>query len=297
MVYTFPTDSAGKVVITNKNNSQRIELMNFATSNVNQTIVDKNGDTTTVCDELGIILDDVGTSGDDIILSSKKDAEVYGKGGSDYINVSADNITIYTYDKDLKNTTEGSSVIVKTNHNYKYIIYAQSEENIIYNEGYNAHGTYYAYIDQKTSIKETNNQTKSTDSVLNIMNTNDESDKDGVHTDLSIIFNVDKGYTSSSGVGNIGDVYIVDGTNLSAWVNGNDFKGITIKNNVVETINSADGYSITSTQIAQLAETVATWLSSKDYNDVQAVLDGGITDDINTLTTYFAQDSNWNVMS
>ncbi|MBR5555617.1 hypothetical protein IKU74_06350 [bacterium] len=296
LVYTFPTDSVGKVVITNINNSQRIELMNFATSNVNPTILDKNGDTTTVCDELGIILDDVGTSGDDIILSSKKDAEVYGKGGSDYINVSADNITVYTYDKDLKNTTEGSSVIVKTNHNYKYTIYAQSEENIILNQAYRAKGTYYAYSDQKTSITESDNQKASTDSVLNIMNTNDESDKDGVHSDLSIVFNVDKGYTATSGVGNVGDVHIVDATNLSAWVNGNDFKGITIKNNVVETINSADGYSITSTQIAQLAETVATWLSSKGYNDVQAVLDGGITDDINALTTYFAQDSNWTAM-
>ncbi|MBQ4077904.1 hypothetical protein IJD15_01815, partial [bacterium] len=292
LVYDFD-NSYGYVYITNTKNSQKIQLRNFASFGVNPTIVDKNGDTTTVCEAAGIILGDVGTSGDDIIISKTVGTNVYGKGGSDFISASANNTTIYTYDKDLKNTTAGSSVTVKTNDNYTYTIYAQSEENIILNQSYKAKGTYYAYSDQKTSITENNDQTKSTDSVLNIMNTDNVNDKDGVHTGLSIIFNVDKGYTAASGVVNVGDVHIVDATNLSAWVNGNDFKGVTIKDNVVETINSSDGYSITSTQIAQLAETVATWLSEKGYNDVQAVLDGGITDDINTLTTYFAQDNNW----
>ena len=292
---TYELSDGGYLCISNTKNSQEIELLDFTSYSVDPTIVDKNNKVSTICKEAGIILGDVGTSNNDIIISNKSGTKVYGKGGSDFISASANNTTIYTYDEDSKNTTVGSSVTVQTNNYNKYTIYAQSEENIILNEEYGAHGTYYAYSDQKTSITECANQTASTDSVLNIMNTDNVNDKDGVHTGLSIIFNVDKGYTAASGVGNVGDVHIVDATNLSAWVNGNDFKGITIKNNVVETINSADGYSITSTQIAQLAETVATWLTSdgRDYASVNAVLSSGNETDINALTTYFAQDNNW----
>ena len=290
--YTFSA-TANNVVITNSKNAQEIDLRYFLSYNVNPTIIDKNGNSTTVFDEIGYVHGNIGTEGNNIIYSNTANAEICGKGGVDIIYVNGGNSTIYTYDVGKKNTTAGSSVTVNANVYSNYVFYAQSEENIINNEKNGSNGTYYAYSDQKTVITEHSNQKYSTNSVLNIMNTDDISDQDGVHKDLSIIFNVKKSYTASTGVNKFGDVYIVDETNLSAWLNGDDFKGITIKNNVVETINSADGYTITSTQIAQLAETVANWLSSKGYNDVQAVLNSGNTDDINALTTYFTQDSNW----
>ena len=109
-----------------------------------------------------------------------------------FLPVNGGNSTIYTYDVGKKNTTEGSSVTVNANVYSNYVFYAQAEENIINNKKNGSNGTYYAYSDQKTVITEHSNQKYSTNSVLNIMNTDDISDQDGAHNDLSIIFNVKK---------------------------------------------------------------------------------------------------------
>ena len=283
----------GRVKITNTVNSQEVNLFNFTSNRVNPTIVDKNGNEVKVLEKVYVIFGDVGTSGNDTISANTNNGEVFGKGGNDLIYASGNYSTIYTYDKDLKNTTAGSSVTVDINGNQTITIYAQSEENIILNEGSRAKGTYYAYSDQKTSITEAENQTKSTDSVLNIMNTDDVNDVDGVHTNLNIVFNVSNGYKTTQGIYAIGDVRILDDNNFANWKKGASYKDITLKGNCVETINSSDGYSITSTQIAQLAESVAGWLTKNEFANVNEAMSGGTPEQIEALTAYFTNASNW----
>ena len=285
--------NTGRVKITNTVNSREVNLFNFIDNRVNPTIVDKNGNEVKVLEKIGVIFGDVGTSGNDTISANTDNGEVFGKGGSDLIYASGNYSTIYTYDKDLKNIASGSSVTVNTDGNRTFTIYAQSEENIILNQGSRAKGTYYAYSDQKTSITENNDQTESTNSVLNIMNTDDVNDVDGVHTNLNIVFNVSNGYNTTQGIYAIGDVRILDDNNFANWKKGASYKDITLKGNCVETINSSDGYSITSTQIAQLAESVAGWLTTNEFANVNEAMSGGTTEQIAELTAYFTNASNW----
>ena len=84
-----------------------------------------------------------------------------------------------------------------------------------------------------------------------------------------------------------------DDNNFANWKKGASYKDITLKGNCVETINSSDGYSITSTQIAQLAESVAGWLTTNEFANVNEAMSGGTTEQIAELTAYFTNASNW----
>ena len=223
--------------------------------------------------------------GGDTIYGGGGNDSICGYGGSDLIYGGTGNDTIYGYTGANTKNLNANVVFEAHGGTGDDVIYAQSETNNIYGDAGN--DTVYSYTDQHTTIQDSDG--------TDVVNLLDTEAGEANHDLLNIAFNVSKDYKVADGI-DFADVVIVDDTNLSKWIAGETYAGVTLKSNTIETINSSDGYSITSTQIAQLAETVATWLSSKGYNDVQAVLDGSITDDINTLTTYFAQDSNWSAM-
>ncbi|MBR1984157.1 MAG: hypothetical protein IKA31_00285 [Clostridia bacterium] len=285
--------NTGRVKITNTVNSREVNLFNFTSYRANPTIVDKNGNEVKVLEKVGVIFGDVGTSGNDTICSDTNNGVISGNGGSDLIIANCRNATIYSNKEGVKDTTVGTVVTINTGNNSAYNIYAQSETNIINHQASQGDdGTnYYVYSDQKTTITETAKQPYST---LHFLNTDDVNDIDGAHTNLNIVFNVSKDYKTVQGATAIGDVRILDDNNFANWKNGASYKDITLKGNCVETINSSDGYSITSTQIAQLAENVASWLAATNkFANVNEAMSGGTTEQIAELTAYFTNASNW----
>ena len=66
-----------------------------------------------------------------------------------------------------------------------------------------------------------------------------------------------------------------------------EYKAITIESNSVETITLGDNYQITSTQLAELAETVASWLTTNGYASVAEVVDTKDDTIINSLLAEF----------
>ena len=75
--------------------------------------------------------------------------------------------------------------------------------------------------------------------------------------------------------------------NATAWRSGDwtsgapILKGITVNENAVETINTSNGYTITSANLAELAESAAAWLTdgSRDYASVEALMKTGTATD------------------
>ena len=74
------------------------------------------------------------------------------------------------------------------------------------------------------------------------------------------------------------------------WKANEEFKGITVKDNAVETIQTSDGHQITSASIQELAGTVASWLSTYKggaYTYVSDVLASNNEADIAALVAKF----------
>ena len=108
-------------------------------------------------------------------------------------------------------------------------------------------------------------------------------------SDVTILFNINEDGTE------FGDISILENTNIDKWENSEDFEEIVIKDNSIETINYNDDKTITSADIEQLAQDVATWLNQNDYTNVQEVLNGGNEADIDSLIAVF-QGANWQQM-
>ena len=78
---------------------------------------------------------------------------------------------------------------------------------------------------------------------------------------------------------------------------GETNKGITVTDQFVdghsiETINSAYGEVLTTTQINQLRSDIAAWLHDNGFESVQQILDSGNETNINNLIAEF-QKANW----
>lgn len=252
----------------------------------NDEIYAGNGDDSIVGSSSNKLLD--GGAGNDKIYiangsNSNKRLTIIGGEGSDTISgylYASENIVYTNSESGGKDTTAGVVDIVEadTSSSYKNIYYAQSETNIITSKK-TSQDTYNAYIDQTTKITDKGGNAD----VLNIMNTNGKTD--GVKSGLHVLFNVSSDYGSSSV---IDTVNILDDTNLDLWKTNEDYKGIFITKNAIETINSSDGYYITSADIGSLAETVASWLTEKGYANVNSVLtDEKNEGDINALIAKF----------
>ena len=78
--------------------------------------------------------------------------------------------------------------------------------------------------------------------------------------------------------------------NLTQWAAGNDFNGITIKDNQIETITTADGYTITSEQIKSYALDVAAWLEDNSYTSVTDYLYNHTSTQLEGVITDFQND-------
>ena len=111
---------------------------------------------------------------------------------------------------------------------------------------------------------------------------------------IHVVFNVGKTYTSSDGAFE-GNVIFLDNDNLDLWKANDTYKGLTVKANAIETIQTHDNCTLTSDNISALAENVAAWLSTyKDgaYSNVSSVLNSNNETDINALIAQF-DTANW----
>ena len=112
------------------------------------------------------------------------------------------------------------------------------------------------------------------------------TDKDNVN----VVFNIDKeGNTDYDGIRILGNA------DLEAWKAGNSLTGgisITSDSGVVETIKTADGFQMTSTDIDVLKANVASWLTTNNFDDVETALANGTEQQVNDLMAVFEQ-TNW----
>ncbi|MBR3890061.1 hypothetical protein IKJ53_06055, partial [bacterium] len=150
--YEFGIDGDGTVKITNTLNSQEITLFNFASYKVNPTIVDKNGHTTTIFDELSMIfptgdtlVGTEGTDGNDILIGSGAtsdiDTIVGGKGNDTLFG--RDGADIYEFNKgdgnDVLGRYCGDEATLRFNDStYEELNFTQLSGNkyqVTYNDG------------------------------------------------------------------------------------------------------------------------------------------------------------------
>ena len=234
--------------------------------------------------------------GNDIIYAHEDCSNVYGYVGSDTIYAFGDK-TVYTLGstpgsngfKDIQSGTV-DRVELYGRHN---TVYAQSETNIInsYNDDSENTDDYFAHLDQSTTIYDAYGNDS-----LTIMNT--YSTKDGQYK-ISGLQNLyimcDFGDDNSGEF----DVLLFNDANAIKWQNGNDLdedtsndpRYIRIKSNEIETITTADGYTITSEQIAGLADSISNWMyGDNDYDQSFGSMDGLRTaehqSEMNTLIQY-----------
>ena len=109
------------------------------------------------------------------------------------------------------------------------------------------------------------------------------------------MFNVTKDYKATQGAAAVGDVIVTnDATkeNYDLWQADGEFRGISIKNNAIETITTSDAtpYTITNDAVATLAENVAGWLTTKGYADVNDVFTNATN--VTDITALIAQFDN-----
>lgn len=224
-----------------------------------------------------------GTANSDYISCGENVIGISGGAGSDAI-ITDGYTTVYTNinTSNGKDTTEGVTDTVMAYGSSKNTIYAQSETNKIVSNG-NSQDLYYAYIDQKTTIEDKGDNTKSDSLYL----TNTTETTDGAKSNLHILFNVSAGYDyDSEDVTTLfnGDVLITAAStkdNYDLWVEGDKFSGVSVVGNAVENICSSDNYKLTNVQVSELAESVATWLTNNGYTNVDGVFSNELNKDDN----------------
>ncbi len=242
-----------------------------------------------------------GDGNDTIYIASgnrNRNITIHGGTGNDKITVQYDvTSTIYTNSADEgKDTTTGTvdTVEISNTGTYSQTVYAQSETNEIINDA-SGDDKYYAYIDQKTTITD-----KGGTDTLTFTNTSGETDGQLTVSDsrnLHVLFNVSStgSYSSASDVGDILITNTATKDNFTAWTSSGSFKGVSVANNAIETINSSDSAYLTSAKIAELAASVASWLANNSYgsySDVANVFSTGSDDAITALIAQF-DTANW----
>ena len=180
---------------------------------------------------------------------------LYGSDDCDGLRVRGTNINAYGYGGDDSYYLRGTGIVATdTKGNEEYRGYAlQNKTTIVDSEG----------NDSLTFYDENSNGHG---------NLNDNMDNRQLH----LMFNVTKDYKATQGAAAVGDVIVTnDATkeNYDLWQADGNFRGISIKNNAIETIKTSDAtpYTITNDAVATLAENVAGWLTANDYADVNAV--------------------------
>ena len=200
-----------------------------------------------------------GYEGNDLIVGFEGHSKIYSGDGND---------TIYSYSdiENAKNTTQNILVDIYGG-NGDDVYYAQS--SITRTIDLEGNDTINAYLDQNTLIYDyagTNDQ-------LNLIGA------EASHNNINVILNV-----TAQGV----NTYLMNDENLSKWKQAQNYNSIAIASNQIEKINSSDGYYVTTTQIAELAQDVAGWLTTKGYGSVAEVVQNEKTvGDIDALLAIF----------
>ncbi len=247
-----------------------------------------DGNDTIVAHSSSLVLD--GGAGNDKIsihrASSINTVKVFGGQGDD--TITSNDCPAYIYTNSETGGKDSTAVDVINVYSSDATIYAQSKSNLITCSG-NYKNNYYAYIDQYTYIKDSAGEDSLT-------LTNTEGTTDGAKENLHVLFNVNSN-NSYSEVSEIGNVIITDSAtkeNYEKGMSGLPLSGILIENNQIETIKSSDNYTLSSTDILTLAQTVASWLVSdgRSYSDVSAVFEENNSTDIAALISVF-DNANW----
>ena len=76
------------------------------------------------------------------------------------------------------------------------------------------------------------------------------------------------------------------------WQANGAYSGVSVKNNTVENIFSADNYRLTTVTISMLAESIASWLTTNSFADVNDIFATGTEDDITALIAQF-NNASW----
>lgn len=200
---------------------------------------------------------------------------LYGSDDKDFLGVSGTNIKAYGYAGDDLYSLRGQNVYTEdTKGDEEYRAYTLNNKQTIKDLMGNDSLTLY---DEKSTGE---------------VNLNDASDNRQLH----LMFNVNKNYKASQGVATVGDIILTADAskeNYDLWQADGAFKGISIKNNAIETINSSDNYSLTNTDIAALAQTVASWLSNNtSFASVNDLFENGTSEQITALIAQF-DTANW----
>ena len=207
------------------------------------------------------------------------DLNLYGSDGNDWLITRGTNTNVYGYGGDDLYHLRGTGITANdTKGNEEYRGYAlQNKATIIDSEG----------NDSLTLYDESSNGHG---------NLNDDMENRQLH----LMFNVTKDYKATQGAAAVGDVIVTTDAskeNYDLWQTDGEFKGISIKNNAVETITTSDEtpYTITNDAVATLAENVAGWLTTNNYADVSAVFSK--PDNAADITALIAQFDNagWTV--
>ena len=171
-------------------------------------------------------------------------------------------------------------------------VYANSHNSEMIITGSNYNDYYEAFKENNTQITDNGG--------------NDTLEINNSYASTRIIFNVDSDYSIEKDGVNFGDVTFTYKDDVDNWLNGVTNKHLTVKDNAIENIIIGDeesdtwgtrGRMTTNVQIAELAETVAGWLATNDYTDVNAVISGKNADDIAALTAIFTEGNYWNAIT
>ena len=227
-----------------------------------------------------------GTTSEDCIRVIKsaeveEGGTVIGNEGSDYIAVDRNGVTVATntFASSLAARQDLSDGIMEgvTLYGEDYHVYAQSKFNDIYSLNKDSDDTYYTYF-----MNSGNNQTTriedagGTDSLV-LMNsysgaveTEDGQYKVSGALNTNLFFRVDPDAYSDF------DVEIGTIGNMENAAQGNDHKGIYIKDNCIESITTSDGWTISQADIATLAQYAAGWITDAGYTSYdQMATEGG----------------------
>ena len=243
-----------------------------------------------------------GNIGNDIMYAHEDCNSVYGRGGSDTIYAFGDK-TVYTLGGDTPGSdgfkdTESDTVDRVELYGMHNTVYAQSETNIInsYNDDSENTDDYFAHLDQSTTIYDADGNDSLT--IMNTYLTEDGQYEIGGMQNLYIMCDFGDNYSGTF------DLLLFNNENLLKWQNGNDMdedssndpRGIRIKSysgtyNKIETITTADGYTITSDQLSELASSISNWMYyGNDYSayfgSMNELRDGNHANEMNALVQY-----------
>ena len=228
-----------------------------------------------------------GGAGNDLIYCGSGNDTVYGGDGNDNINgFKGDNVIYGGAGNDQLNGGDGNNYF-STGTGNDTVSAGAGNDTVLVGKGYTK--IYDKGGDDLVKIADIDTAKVS----LRDMAGNDVIEFTATDSDnVNVVFNIDQeGNTDYDGIRIIGDA------DLDAWKAGTSLTGgisITRDSGVVETIKTADGFQITSTDIDALKADVVSWLTKpgNDFADVQTALTTGTEDQVNELMAVF-ETANW----